>query len=737
MAGKVFTFYSYKGGVGRSMAMANIGALLALWGKKTLLIDWDLEAPGLENYFKQGNETRIAEFNKKEGLIDLLLKRKNNSTFSSADIKWSDFISTIPIQTKSNIDAPASIDILTAGRKDDTYIKRVREMDYGSFYDDHQGGAFLEEIREYWISRYDFVLIDSRTGLTDSSGICSIQMPDVLVMLFTATDLGFKGTLEIAQRAIKAQKSIIYDRYSLKVLPIPTRFDSTEFKLQQDWLSKFEQGLKPIYSTWVPDYPKDDKINIDHRKILDLTKLPYIPYFSYGESLPVIEQGTDDPQGLGYAFETVAAILSHNMEGAKLLVENRSEYVRRAVKGISPDYIEVKIEETVQATPKTNSPKYIITGFILAGILVSLLIVFGKNKIWGDRTQTESIQVDSLIRKIDIVTLQSFFASMDTNNIRDILELNKQVHTAGLYRDTTETIHRIRQTILKSVKDELEFTLPLIYQEIKSYDPKKEIDLSSNKDVHDQPMGPIEKYFSDTIQQFGPYNLILKENLQAKLNKSKLEGFTNSIEKDSIELVSADSSGFIVNYIEVGNYHFKDSSFVKNKWSLRIPVSMSFNSDLKINKLVYGQEEAIKDLSQDIKDKNPSNSTTVLPPLIQKPIQTRVEIFAVGNKSSKQVLQVEAIYEELLKNKNYLPRKAGWTSEKESDPVYSNQIRYNKQRFRQASALQDLLLKQLNISCSLYEVKTLTTNYFSIIVVDSYNRTNEAIQQKTPSKRIN
>ena len=165
-------------------------------------------------------------------------------------------------------------------------------------------------------------------------GECSIQMPDAVVMLFTATDQGFQGTINIAKRALEAQKSIIYDRYALKILPVPTRFDSTEFKLQREWLTKFEHGLKDIYKTWVPEYPGNENINLDHRQILDLTKLPYIPYFSYGEKLPVIEQGTNDPQGLGYAFETVSAILAHDLEGAKLLTDNRTEYVRRAINKI-------------------------------------------------------------------------------------------------------------------------------------------------------------------------------------------------------------------------------------------------------------------------------------------------------------------------------------------------------------------------------------------------------------------
>lgn len=51
MSGRVITFYSYKGGVGRSFALANIGTILSQWGYRTLVIDFDLEAPGLNHFF--------------------------------------------------------------------------------------------------------------------------------------------------------------------------------------------------------------------------------------------------------------------------------------------------------------------------------------------------------------------------------------------------------------------------------------------------------------------------------------------------------------------------------------------------------------------------------------------------------------------------------------------------------------------------------------------------------------
>ena len=43
----IFTFYSFKGGVGRSLAVMNVAYTLAGRGRHVLVVDMDLEAPGL------------------------------------------------------------------------------------------------------------------------------------------------------------------------------------------------------------------------------------------------------------------------------------------------------------------------------------------------------------------------------------------------------------------------------------------------------------------------------------------------------------------------------------------------------------------------------------------------------------------------------------------------------------------------------------------------------------------
>src|SRR5262249_21697668 len=55
--GQIVTFYSYKGGTGRTMALANVAWILAAAGllpaagHTVLMVDGDLEAPGVHRYF--------------------------------------------------------------------------------------------------------------------------------------------------------------------------------------------------------------------------------------------------------------------------------------------------------------------------------------------------------------------------------------------------------------------------------------------------------------------------------------------------------------------------------------------------------------------------------------------------------------------------------------------------------------------------------------------------------------
>ena len=164
----IVTFYSYKGGTGRSMALANIAALLSRRGKRVLAVDFDLEAPGLWRYFDKFYDG----LQQREGLIDLLLAVC--AAEEPACVNWREYVTEVPLQG-------TSLSLMTSGRSGDDYPSRVLNLDWRLFFRDFRGGEFIEGMRAQWKQEYDFTLIDSRTGITDAGGICTILLPDLIV----------------------------------------------------------------------------------------------------------------------------------------------------------------------------------------------------------------------------------------------------------------------------------------------------------------------------------------------------------------------------------------------------------------------------------------------------------------------------------------------------------------------------------------------------------------------------
>ena len=157
---RIVTFYSYKGGVGRTSAMANIAVLLAKQDKSILLMDWDLEAPGLDRFFSKYARSAKSD---EPGLIHLLSR-----VVESPTPDWRSYVSEIKIE------GCRPISIIPSGDASPDYVERVRNFSWADFFERHGGGAILDRWRDEWKSAYDFVLIDSRTGITDLGGVCTV-----------------------------------------------------------------------------------------------------------------------------------------------------------------------------------------------------------------------------------------------------------------------------------------------------------------------------------------------------------------------------------------------------------------------------------------------------------------------------------------------------------------------------------------------------------------------------------
>ncbi len=305
MTGTVVTFYSYKGGVGRSFTLANVAVLLARWGYRVLTVDWDLEAPGLHHYF-------AAELPEPPdgGVIDLAY----------------DFLAGAqgPGAHAIRLNVPSgAVTLLAAGRQDNDYAGRVQAVDWARLYE--RGFAtFLERCRQEWVENYDFVLIDSRTGISDIGSICTAQLPDRLVVVFTANEQSVKGVVDIAQRADRARDRLPYDRQRHLVLPILSRLDNrVEYERAELWRRKCVGITAPLFRNWLAKSVPEDLM------LRHLT-LPYVSYWSFGEQLPVLEERTPSADQISFALETVAAVIAQQFDRTDLLADNRDAYVAAA-----------------------------------------------------------------------------------------------------------------------------------------------------------------------------------------------------------------------------------------------------------------------------------------------------------------------------------------------------------------------------------------------------------------------
>lgn len=177
----ITTFYSYKGGVGRTMALVNVGADLARSGKRVLLVDFDLEAPSLPNY---GSFNACA---RKQGLVDYVASyRKNGIAPDVSDFMYRCEHNDTPIWVMPAGDAATT-----------SYSQKLASIDWNILYKNEKGYLFFEDMKQQWEyfegRGFDYVLIDSRTGHTDVGGICTRQLPDLVVAMFLPTMQNISG----------------------------------------------------------------------------------------------------------------------------------------------------------------------------------------------------------------------------------------------------------------------------------------------------------------------------------------------------------------------------------------------------------------------------------------------------------------------------------------------------------------------------------------------------------------
>ncbi len=408
----IITFYSYKGGVGRTQMVANLAAYFCFYEhKRVLVIDWDLEAPGLDTYFfnedtlkirvkKLLTEDKIVEalevlkvFGRKDndyqnniillmsryinnkqqfqiGSVSLknfeieknklvvkilaifeqkkaLASRENISTglidflstyidsFQNADLSqeiekqlphYQDFV----LNAIGGKEGANKVDIMPAGNLNSDYNYKVNHFPWEDFVTKHAGIGFIENVwKPQMLADYDYIFIDSRTGISDYSGICNIRMPQMNVILMAPNMQNIEGATKVAQEILASEYVTSGKRPSL-ILPLLSRVDdsfnddnSYYFKqkfaknalnllnpFSEKWQEKAMDLFMAQKHTWMIEYKKDLSFGENllfsdgEKKILEGTlnytyqsiakQIIFVEGNEHFFSLPIIEQISTD-----------------------------------------------------------------------------------------------------------------------------------------------------------------------------------------------------------------------------------------------------------------------------------------------------------------------------------------------------------------------------------------------------------------------------------------------------------
>ncbi|MBL7494397.1 tetratricopeptide repeat protein [Frankia sp. AgB1.9] len=296
--GRIVTFYSFKGGVGRTMSVANVAWILASAGKNVLVADWDLESPGLNRYLHPLMfDPELAEY---DGVIDMVRGYALQPPPGMKPDAWRRQCTDLTERVQ-RLEMPeqdwGTIDFLGPGRQHDGYEPAVATMRWTEFFDNYEGRAFFADLRAAMLAGdYDYILIDSRTGLSDNASVCTKLLPDTVVVGFTMSTQAINGGAGVAFD-IDAER----DGREIRVLPVPMRVEGNE-------LEKLVESRKYARAAF-GELPRGlDKAA--RTEYWDAVEIPYRPYYAFEEVLAAIAEAPGQANAPLTAYERLTGYIT-------------------------------------------------------------------------------------------------------------------------------------------------------------------------------------------------------------------------------------------------------------------------------------------------------------------------------------------------------------------------------------------------------------------------------------------
>jgi MinD-like ATPase involved in chromosome partitioning or flagellar assembly len=318
MPAPVVTFYGYKGGVGRSLALANVAVALANLGLKVVMVDLDLESPGLHSFFHAPGAVlplRNPDIRDWGGALDFIEEWLGLPEFEPQ---------VAPYLHRVHHPQQVSGDLwlMPPAFLNDDYTRRLEVLDWRQLYELDRGQDIVEDLRRKLTDFADVVLIDSRTGMTDIGLICTFQLPDIVVVLFALHQQGIDGAARVAEAVNRRGEALLGEEggRDRRLILVASRVDETSPVVLDRWLAEARlrfAGLRAELRLGVREY------------------LRHSSELSYGE--PIVVGSGAGHEGVKRPYEELATLLL-GQSSAQLPPRDQSQLtvLRRLSQGLGP-----------------------------------------------------------------------------------------------------------------------------------------------------------------------------------------------------------------------------------------------------------------------------------------------------------------------------------------------------------------------------------------------------------------
>jgi len=186
----IITFYSFKGGVGRTTALAAFAIHRARAGERVAVIDMDLDAPGVGTLLAADKQGTTAPW----GAIDYLLER----VVDELDLR--DYYHAC---RREAVTRQGEIVVVPAGAlaPEREYLNKLARIDFEPPLGDnarHPLHLLLEHVRKELLPQW--ILLDARAGLSEPAGILLGGVAHLHVLFGTSSEQSWQGIRVILER---------------------------------------------------------------------------------------------------------------------------------------------------------------------------------------------------------------------------------------------------------------------------------------------------------------------------------------------------------------------------------------------------------------------------------------------------------------------------------------------------------------------------------------------------------